>query len=118
MIFCLYNIKPTALVAALQVRTKGRFRKLLSTEGGRLKRVQPEQLSSLAGDLSNLKQVALQLGYPAELLDKAAAAKGKGILGTPSTKGGKGDDLEDDDEEGGRRRQRLGEARLFRTTAI
>lgn len=66
--YCLYNIKPAAMLSVLQCKTKGRFRRLLASEGARLRKSQPQRLAALAADFSNLRQVAVQLGYPVKLL--------------------------------------------------
>lgn len=113
LIYCLYNIKPTALVSVLQAKSKGRFRRLLASEGARLRKAQPLRLASLASDFSNLAQVAVQLGYPEKLLmkgevdKKATAASMRKGVPTPTIDDDDGDDAslvvdtEDGDEEQG-----------------
>lgn len=75
LIFVLFNVKPSALVASFQCKTNGALKRLMATEGHRILRAQPSRHAGLAADLSNLKYVAEQLGFPANFFDDRTAQR-------------------------------------------
>ena len=70
LLFILTGIPPVSRLSDLHIKTKGEFRRALSKEGKRVQKAQPERLSGLAHDLSNLETVAIKLGYDKAWLPK------------------------------------------------
>ena len=69
-LFVVSGVKPDVKPRDLHVTKKGEFRGLVKKEFLRLKRMQPERLKPLAGDFMNLPIVAMNLGYPRNLLSQ------------------------------------------------
>lgn len=66
--FLLCTVKPDTKVADLQCSNKHELRECLLREHLRLITAQPERLSSLASDLSNIEIIAHSHGYPISLM--------------------------------------------------
>ena len=80
LIFVLSGISPSTKIADLDCKTKGELRQLIATEGKRVQKAQPERLAPLAHDLSNVVQVALQLGMSQTDLPRDAEELGMVLL--------------------------------------
>ena len=86
--FVLFGVVPQVLVKGLNVKTQFDLMDMLLQEHSRIKSENPQRLAKLCGDLTNIKAVAIEYGYPKQYLPPDSNPTGEPTFTPKSTRSG------------------------------